>query len=289
MDPVQWAFFIIQIAGDLSKLGIFVWLLTGGWKFVLRTIGFDIDTLLVSFIGRIYEYFMQVLSGTMFNEKVISELLQNVYVFVGVIMFFRLMMLVIKYLINPDLVSDAKAGVNSLIQRVIIGLAGILFIPTLFDFALQLQAHIMQDNIIQQIIVPKDMLKEVESKVDKGGQYIGTYVLAGFISPGENASKKTKTEYEKGEYINSVNIIFEYKNKRGSFHIDKYAMEEIVPDVEFLNVTSNIEELTIGNTTVYCFMQDDSAAITYRDGLSIYFIQIPLNLDDAIEFAKTIK
>ena len=65
MDPVQWAFFIIQIAGDLSKLGIFVWLLTGGWKFVLRTIGFDIDTLLVSFIGRIYEYFMQVLTGTM--------------------------------------------------------------------------------------------------------------------------------------------------------------------------------------------------------------------------------
>ena len=196
MDPVQWAFFIIQIAGDLSKLGIFVWLLTGGWKFVLRTIGFDIDTLLVSFIGRIYEYFMQVLTGTMFNEKVISELLQNVYVFVGVIMFFRLMMLVIKYLINPDLVSDAKAGVNSLVQRVIIGLAGILFIPTLFDFAMQLQAHIMQDNIIQQIVVPKDMLKEVESKVDKGGQYIGTYVLAGFISPGENASKKTRTEYE---------------------------------------------------------------------------------------------
>lgn len=196
MDPVQWAFFIIQIAGDLSKLGIFVWLLTGGWKFVLRTIGFDIDTLLVSFIGRIYEYFMQVLTGTMFNEKVISELLQNVYVFVGVIMFFRLMMLVIKYLVNPDLVNDAKAGVNSLVQRVIIGLAGILFIPTLFDFALQLQAHIMQDNIIQQIIVPKDMLKEVESKVDKGGQYIGTYVLAGFISPGENATKKTRTEYE---------------------------------------------------------------------------------------------
>lgn len=99
----------------------------------------------------------------------------------------------------------------------------------------------------------------------------------------------TKTEYEKGEYINSVNIMFEYKNKLGSIDISKYAMEDIVPDVEFLNVTSNIEELTIGNTTVYCFMQDDYAAITYRDGLSIYFIQIPLNLDDAIEFAKTIK
>lgn len=99
----------------------------------------------------------------------------------------------------------------------------------------------------------------------------------------------TKIEYEFTELAISANILFRYKGKDACIYISKYAMEEIVPDVEFLNVTSNIEELTISNTTIYCFMQDDAAAITYRDGLSIYFIQIPLKLDDAIEFAKTIK
>lgn len=99
----------------------------------------------------------------------------------------------------------------------------------------------------------------------------------------------TKMEYETFEYINSVNIMFEYKNKLGNIQISEYAIEEIVPDVEFLNVTSNIEEIEIGNITVYCFMQNKSAAITYRDGLSVYFIQLPMNLDEAIEFAKTIK
>ena len=99
----------------------------------------------------------------------------------------------------------------------------------------------------------------------------------------------TKMEYETFEYINSVNIMFEYKNKLGNIQISEYAIEEIVPDVEFLNVTSNIEEIEIGNITVYCFMQNKSAAITYRDGLSVYFIQIPMNLDEAIAFAKTIK
>lgn len=99
----------------------------------------------------------------------------------------------------------------------------------------------------------------------------------------------TKIEYELGEYMNSANITFNYNNEFGSFFITKYTTDEIVPDFEFLNVTSNIEKLTIGNTTVYCFMQGDAAAITYRDGLSIYFMQIPLKLDDAIEFAKTIK
>ena len=99
----------------------------------------------------------------------------------------------------------------------------------------------------------------------------------------------TKTDYEFTEVITSVDIIFKHKNKTGCAYISKYYMEEIVPDIEFLNVTSNIEELKKGNITVYCFMQNDSAAITYRDGLSIYFIQVPMNLEEAIEFAKTIK
>lgn len=207
MDPVQWVFLGLELLQQLTILNIFTWLLSGGWKFVLRTIGFDIDLLLVSLIGRVYEYFMQILEGALFNDKVVSELLQNVYVFIGVIMFFRLLMLLLKYLINPDLVNDAKIGVNSLIKRVIIGLAGILFIPTLFDFALQLQQHIIEDNIIQQIIIPSDMLDAVKEKVNSGGKYIGTYVLAGFISPGENASNKTKTEYENALEIGDLSSL----------------------------------------------------------------------------------
>ena len=196
MDPVQWVFLGLELIGNLTLIRVVIWLFQGGWKFILRTFGFDIDTLLVNVIARVYDYFLQLLNGELFNDEVVSALLTNVYVFVGVIMFFRLLMLIIKYLVDPDLVSDKKLGVNSLIKRVIIGLMGILFIPTLFDWALELQGHILQDNIIQQIVVPSDMLDAVKNRQADGGKYIGTYVLAGFISPGENASNKTKKEYE---------------------------------------------------------------------------------------------
>jgi len=196
LDPVSWVFLILQLAGDLSQLAILIWIVAGGWEFILRTLGFFLDLNLVNFIEAIYNYFMQILEGTLFNDAVVSELMQNVYVFIGIIMFFRLLMLVMKYLINPDLVSDAKLGVNSLIKRVVIGLMGILFIPTIFDMGLNLQSSILKDNLIQQIVIPGDMLKEVEDKVASGGRFIGNYVLAGFISPGENATNKTKKEYE---------------------------------------------------------------------------------------------
>ena len=196
MDPVQWVFLGIELVIQASIIKILLWLFQGGWKFVLRTIGFDLDTLLTSVIARVYEYFMDILSQDLFNELVITELMKNMYVFVGLIMFFRLLMLLIKYLVDPDLVGDKKIGVNALVQRVIIGLMGILFIPTIFDVALSLQKSILLDNLIQQIIVPKNMLSSVKAKQKDGGKYIGTYVLAGFISPGENASSKTKNEYE---------------------------------------------------------------------------------------------
>lgn len=99
----------------------------------------------------------------------------------------------------------------------------------------------------------------------------------------------TEIQYEPLEYSKSVDITFEYKNKYGRIYISKYSMVELVPDFEFQNVTSDIEKTDIGNVTTYCFMQGDKAAITYRDGLSVYYIQVPMDLDDAIEFAKTIK
>ena len=48
MDPVQWVFLGLQLIGQISQLSVIIWFFSGGWKFVLRTIGFDIDTLFLT-------------------------------------------------------------------------------------------------------------------------------------------------------------------------------------------------------------------------------------------------
>lgn len=99
----------------------------------------------------------------------------------------------------------------------------------------------------------------------------------------------TKAEYESGKLITCSNISFKYKSKKGYIYIRQYATEKMVEDDDFLHVTSDIKMLQVGNTSVFCFTQNGSTTITYRDGLSIYLILVPLELDDAMEFAKTIK
>lgn len=98
-----------------------------------------------------------------------------------------------------------------------------------------------------------------------------------------------KTEYEFTELILCANISFKYKRENGYIYICQYDIEEIIPDDEFRYVSSEIKKLQVGNISVFCFEQAGKTTITYRDGLSTYNIRVPLSLDDAIEFAKTIK
>ncbi len=198
IDFILDALGVIENVFSASIVAILTYMIMGGWQFVFRAVSFFFDTQLVKLIGTVYSYFEKLITLDMFNEKLVDELMRNVYVFIGVIMFFRLMMLIIKYLINPDMIGDAKVGINSLIQRVILGAAGILFIPTIFNLANDLQVAILNDGIIQQLIIPRDMIDSMEDKIDKGGNYIGTYVLAGFLSPNSSASTYDKKQFDLG-------------------------------------------------------------------------------------------
>ena len=79
------------------------------------------------------------------------------------------------------------------------------------------------------------------------------------------------------------------KKYAGILHISEYSREEYVPDGQFPYVTSEVNKIEVGNTTVYYFAQNKNTTITYRDGLRIYSFHIPISLDEALEFAKTIK
>lgn len=194
-DLLAFAQRIISIGIDASQAIFTVWMATGGINFVLRSLSFTIDNLIVNFIGTIYKYFMMLLEGTMFNPEVTNAVMKNIYIFIGVIVFFRLMMVLLKYIVSPELVSDGKAGASNLVKRVIIGMAGITLIPTIFNLANDLQVAIIKDQLIQRIIIPKEMIEVTKEKVDNGGKYIGTYILAGFINPASSAPKTIKDEF----------------------------------------------------------------------------------------------
>lgn len=200
---------VISMIMTGTELVFIVWLTSGGVIFVLRGISFWIDCTIVKCIGAIYSYFMTLLNGTMFNKTLVNAVMKNVYIFIGVFIFFRVAMLLIKYIMNPEMVADQKAGANALIKRVIIGMMGIIFIPTIFDYGLKLQSAVIEDQLIQQLFIPSDMIKEVEKQTTNGGNGIGTTIFSGFINPSSKAPDKIKNEYKKAleqKDLSSINF-----------------------------------------------------------------------------------
>lgn len=188
---------VISMIMTGTEIALGVWLASGGVIYLLRGISFWIDCTLVNCIGAIYDYFMTLLNGTMFNKTIVNAVMKNVYIFIGVFVFFRIAMLLIKYMINPEMIADQKVGTEALIKRVVIGVLGIIFIPTIFDYGMKLQTAIIEDQLVQQLFIPSDMLKEVGKSTANGGKAIGTTILSGFINPSSKASTKIKNEYKK--------------------------------------------------------------------------------------------
>ncbi|NLL62736.1 MAG: hypothetical protein GX241_00585 [Ruminococcaceae bacterium] len=99
----------------------------------------------------------------------------------------------------------------------------------------------------------------------------------------------TDIEYQFSDVATSAIIDFKYKNKNGCIYTDKDLIEGKIGITDILDITSDVEIIELENITVYCFTQDETTAITYREGLTTYYIQLPMNPEEAIEFAKTIK
>ncbi len=96
-------------------------------------------------------------------------------------------------------------------------------------------------------------------------------------------------KYEKTEDVISANIKFKYKFKKGNIYVYKYSSENLVPDTEYLDVTGDVEEIQLTNVTVYCVEHSDYVSVNYRDGIYLYTIILPVEFDEAVEIAKTVR
>ena len=209
-----------SIAGILADLGVSLLTYAGIAAILysiggilIRTISWTLDNLLISFIDKFYGYFEEILGGTIFTDSIVDGMMSRVYLLVGVLVLFKLGMLLVQYIINPAEVMDEKGGANSLVRRTIIGIIIIIFVPTIFDIANDLQVAILEDQVIEKIIMDENTLNDIEEQKAKygTGRIIGMTVLQGFWNIDKNQisdSNIIKT-YEDAEKKYDPNLVEE--------------------------------------------------------------------------------
>ena len=200
-DMIQYILSGIDIATGVLQLGIFTYLIGGGWITILRSISFFLDKLFISFISTFFEYFFKIINGTLIVPETVETVTKNVYFFIALILLFKLGMFILKYIMNPEMVNDENVGVHSLIKRVIIGMILILFMPTIFKVSRNLQSAILKDQVIEKVIMDESSLAKYNelSKKASMGRIIGFSVLQGFWSydHAKFGSSLVKKQYDK--------------------------------------------------------------------------------------------
>lgn len=138
-----------------------------------------IDYLICWFIEQLYSILYKIADADIFGGN-IDQIAKRIYVFVAVFALFKLSLTLINYILDPDLFGDKKGGAGKLIQRVIIALALIVSIPYGFKKAYELQAIILENNIIGKIFLGEE--KTIEDKqIATDGRLITYTIYTSFL------------------------------------------------------------------------------------------------------------
>lgn len=217
---------VVQILKVATITIVLTWLISGGFWYMVRFASFLFDKMLVQISGIIISKINLLIENQLFNEEVTKLLLRNIYIFVGLAVFFKLAVLIINFILDPDLIASKGITTDKLVQRIVIGMVGLILNPMITTGLLKVQKAIVDDGIVQKLIVPSEIVNESGAISARAGDYVGVYVLMGFVTPNANASNLSRLKYNRslktGQVLIDINegqnIGFGYN----SYHYDYY-------------------------------------------------------------------
>ncbi|MFA5602903.1 MAG: hypothetical protein WDA21_04180, partial [Bacilli bacterium] len=146
------------------------------WDVIVKTLRnffFFLDTILYGFIEEVYNFILRLSTFNLFDyETDIAPIAQRVYLFLGIIMLFRIAFLLITIIVNPVDSFDKKQKEQyqgRVIPSVIITLLLVIALPFIFNLTIEVQNKVLDvqpdpenpgelmmgdNNLIRKVILP---------------------------------------------------------------------------------------------------------------------------------------
>lgn len=167
------------------------------WLFRLLML---LDNLLLNLCRASYRVFVYASRITLISGDQIELFTNRVYLILGIALVFIIAYNLLSYIVDPEKISDKKAGAGAFIKNVIISLTIIVITPMAFVKLYSFQNTIITQGIIANIImgVPSNdsgsednqeeltNSKKAEEFLDKGAKNITATVYSSFVLPTDN-------------------------------------------------------------------------------------------------------
>lgn len=105
-----------------------------------------------SLVSWLYQVYESVCSINLFSTEIFEEITGRIYVIIGIAMLFIFAYNLILMIINPD---DKKnsGSMGTVVKETMISFIIVILLPTIFNYLYIIQSHILESNIITQIVL----------------------------------------------------------------------------------------------------------------------------------------
>lgn len=137
-------------------------------------------------VEMIYALFMNIASAGIFSQATIQVFASRIYVFLGLIMVFKVSISLVTYIMNPDNFSKGDVGAPALLKGFIFALIGIVLVPYVFEIAYTAQRIILKENVIGNLILGMGAEENKEFTDDylkEGGKNMASTIMSTFYKP----------------------------------------------------------------------------------------------------------
>lgn len=122
------------------------------WLSPLRAICMAIDGVLYSLLDNAYDLVIKLSTAELLKPAIIKSLTGNLYIIFGVVAFFRLALLLVNAIIDPEKLNEKGKGLSNIFFRVV-GMVILLAVtPFLFEMSYDLQGKLVGADASENII-----------------------------------------------------------------------------------------------------------------------------------------
>jgi len=122
------------------------------WLSPLRAICMAIDGVLYSLLDNAYDLVIKLSTAELLKHSTIKSLTGNLYIIFGVVAFFRLALLLVNAIIDPEKLNEKGKGLSNIFFRVVGMIILLAVTPFLFEMSYDLQGKLVGADASENII-----------------------------------------------------------------------------------------------------------------------------------------
>ena len=141
-----------------------------------------LDGIVYNLVNYFYEIFLFLAKINIFSNNDYEEIVQSIYIVLGVIMLFILAYSLLKAIINPDSFAKGESSFPNLVKNILTSLIIIILLPTVFSVAFNIQNVFLNNNTIFKIILGDNSSTDT---IEKSGGQMSYYTFRAFFHENE--------------------------------------------------------------------------------------------------------